>query len=216
MPAMTVGAPSAELDLDLFDRDRRLDSGVAAAAAAARLSAAAEDDPPASEGVAGGCSELDRDRDREALLRARPGMMISAGCLTANESWLSRPPRIMRINLSSSRTSASGSGYSRPNSSSDTFRPGVLPSGEATADTAEGGADEAASFCATHAGTRADTHASGMKRISTPTGIEMKPSTMAMAHSAPVCPPGEMEKAAPPKKMMMTCAPLMMMLMAIK
>ena len=170
---MTVGAPSAEFDLDLVDLDRRRDSGV--------VGPDSTTVPPLA-GEGGGWSESDLDRDG---LRDR-WMMASLGCWTANFKLFRRPPFIRLRNRSSSRTSASGSGY-KPISSSDTFTPGNL---------------DARRF--RNSGTRATTHLSGMRRISAPTRIDRTPNTRAMAHSPPDCFSFAIEKAAPPTKMIKT------------
>jgi hypothetical protein len=53
MPAITVGAPKAELERDLVDLDRRRESGVGAGDGAPKLSALV--------GVCGARIELDRE-----------------------------------------------------------------------------------------------------------------------------------------------------------
>ena len=56
--------------------------------------------------------------------------------------------------------------------------------------------------------------ASGIRRMTMPTGIDNAPSTMEIPHCAPVC--RVMANAFPPTKAISTCAPIMMALMAMK
>ena len=97
IPAMTVGAPSAELDLDLIDRDRLRDSGDAAP-----TTGAAPTDPKLSSlfGVCGACTEPVRECDG---LRDR--CISSRGWVMANRRLFSRPPLNRLRNVNSSRTS---------------------------------------------------------------------------------------------------------------
>lgn len=183
MPAMTVGAPRAELDLDL-DPDPG-DLGADAASSCVHLCGVFGD--------GGGSRDPDLDLD---TLRDRVAI-IAAGCCTANFRLPSRPPFMRLRNLSSSRTSTSGSGYMLI-SSSDTLTPGLD------------------ARLLRNSGASAATQASGTNRSSTPTGIDRNPSTRAMPHRPGVCPSPAMEKAAPPKKTMMICAPLTRMLIPMK
>lgn len=171
MPAMTVGAPSAELDRDRFDFDRARDSGVA------------NGDPKLSSlvGVCGPCIELDLECDG---LRDRC-IIVSLGCWIANFRLFRRPPFIRLRKLSSSRTSARGSGYMSI-SSSEMVRPGT-----------------AWALFFRNSGTMARMIQSGISRMMTPTGIEMNPRTIAIAQSVPQIALSSgwsaIWKAAPPK-----------------
>lgn len=188
IPAMTVGAPNAELDRD------RLDFGLA------RESGVADGDPKLSSrvGVCGACTELDRECEG---LRDRC-MIVSLGCWMANFRLFKRPPFIRLRKLSSSRTSASGSGYMFI-SSSDTVKPGT----------------PWLRFFIKF-GTIARMIQSGIRRMMIPTGMEIKPRTRAIAHKVPCMAGSEggsaIWKAAPPTKMMRTCPPHMMMLIPMK
>lgn len=104
MPAMTVGAPSAELERDLIERERLRESGVGVGAIEPTLSS--------RTGVEGGNGLFDTELDREwtGLFDLDLLSSISRGCCMANLRLLSRPP-LMRFNqASSSRTSVNAAG----------------------------------------------------------------------------------------------------------
>ena len=185
IPAMTVGAPNAEFDLDRNDLVRGR-SGVFIGL------------PTVSSWV-GVCGVLTIELDLECdgLLDDRC-IIVSLGCWIANFKLFKRPPFIRLRKLSSSGTSAKGSGYMSI-SSSEIVSPGTLDT-----------------RCFRKLGIRASSAESGIRRMIIPTGIERNPKNMAIPHIVADCPPSAIWKAAPPTKMINTWPPHIMALMPMK